>query len=265
MRDIVDWHVRGTRYGIKVDEDGLLMCGNPDTQLTWMDARVDGRPVTSRHGKPVEIQALWYNALCTMESLATEFGEQDTAQRYRGMADRASASFNQVFWNEEKACLYDVVRDDYRDSSIRPNQIFAVSLRHSMLGNDRARAVVAVVQNELLTPMGLRTLARGDPSYRPRGEGGVAERDSAYHQGTVWPWLMGPFLTAYVNANQRSTSSRERAVEWLTPFVEHLSIAGLGQISEIADGDAPHQPRGCIAQAWSVAELLRAATEDIYG
>jgi glycogen debranching enzyme len=134
-----------------------------------------------------------------------------------------------------------------------------------MLSNDRARAVVAVVQNELLTPMGLRTLAPGDPSYHPRCEGDVAARDSAYHQGTVWPWLMGPFLTAYVSANQRSTSSRERAADWLTPFVEHLNIAGLGHISEIADGDAPHQPRGCIAQAWSVAELLRAAIEDVYG
>jgi predicted glycogen debranching enzyme len=265
LKDIVDWHVRGTGYGIHVDEDGLLLCGDPTTQLTWMDARVDGRPVTSRHGKPVEIQALWYNALCTMEGLATEFGEQDAAHEFGGMAVGASASFNQLFWNAESACLYDVVRKGDRDASIRPNQIFAVSLRHSMLSNDRARAVVAVVQNELLTPMGLRTLAPGDPSYHPRCEGGVAERDSAYHQGTVWPWLMGPFLTAYLNANQRSAFSRERAADWLTPFIEHLNIAGLGNISEIADGDAPHQPRGCIAQAWSVAELLRAAVEDVYG
>jgi Glycogen debranching enzyme len=167
--------------------------------------------VTSRHGKPVEIQALWYNALRTMEDLAREFGEEDAAGVYRGMADRARVSFNTLFWNEETASLYDVVRADGRNASIRPNQIFAVSLRHSMLSNDRARAVVAIVQNELLTPLGLRTLARGDPAYRPRCEGDAAARDSAYHQGTVWPWLMGPFLTAYINANQRSDSSRARA------------------------------------------------------
>ena len=265
LAEIIGWHARGTRYGIRVDDDGLLASGEPGVQLTWMDAKVGDWVVTPRHGKAVEIQALWYNALCVMERLAKEFGDRDGRTRYADMATRAKQSFNRVFWNEEAACLYDVVNGGARDGSIRPNQIFAVSLRHTMLPREKARRVVEVVERELLTPYGLRSLAPSHPQYRGRYEGDQRSRDGAYHQGTVWAWLMGPFITAYMNVNGRNQKSRERASQWLAAFREHLSDAGLGQISEIFDGDAPHRPRGCIAQAWSVAELLRAAVEDVSG
>ena len=265
LTDIVAWHARGTRYGIRVDDDGLLASGEPGVQLTWMDAKVGDWVVTPRYGKAVEIQALWYNALCVMERLAKEFGDRDGRTRYADMATRAKQSFNRVFWNEEAGCLYDVVDGDARDGSIRPNQIFAVSLTHTMLPRQKARRVVEVVERDLLTPYGLRSLAPNDPRYRGRYEGDQRSRDGAYHQGTVWPWLMGTFITAYLKVNGRSKKSRERASQWLAAFREHLSDAGLGQVSEIFDGDAPHRPRGCIAQAWSVAELLRVAVQDVLG
>ena len=265
LADIIDWHERGTRYGIRVDEDGLLQSGEEGVQLTWMDARVGDWVVTPRQGKPVEIQALWYNALRVMEQFAVEFGDKAGGDRYRIMAEHANGSFNLQFWNDEAACLYDCVNGEQRDGSIRPNQIIAVSLPYSMLSRDRARQVVDVVESRLWTPLGLRTLAPDDPRYRPRCEGGIRERDSAYHQGTVWPWLMGPFITAYVKSQGKTKASRERAAKWLTAFRTHLTEAGLGNISEICDGDAPHTPRGCIAQAWSVAEILRAAVENIFG
>jgi predicted glycogen debranching enzyme len=263
--DIISWHVRGTRYGIKVDASGLLSSGEPGVQLTWMDAKVGDWVVTPRRGKPVEIQALWYNALCIMEDLARRVGDEAEQKRYRSMATVASWSFNRLFWNESAGCLYDVVNGAPPDPSIRPNQIFAVSLRHSMLSAERARAVVAKVREHLLTPYGLRSLAASDPQYRGRYSGGPLERDGAYHQGTVWPWLMGPFLTAYVKVNGDSDVARRQAREWLTPLRQHLSDAGLGHISEIFEGDPPHRPCGCIAQAWSVAEVLRAWMEDVHG
>jgi len=179
------------------------------------------------------------------------------------MAALAARSFNRLFWNEAAGCLYDVVNGDARDGSIRPNQIFAVSLSHTMLSREKAKLVVEVVERDLLTPYGLRSLAPSDPQYRGRYQGDQWSRDGAYHQGTVWPWLMGPFITAYMKVKGRTKKGREKAVQWLAPFREHLSDAGLGQVSEIFDGDAPHRPRGCIAQAWSVAELLRAAAEDV--
>jgi predicted glycogen debranching enzyme len=264
LASIIDWHVRGTRYGIRVDDDGLLASGEPGVQLTWMDAKVGDWVVTPRHGKPVEIQALWYNALRIMEQLAHEFDDEADEERYSGMAARAHRSFNKLFWNEAAGCLYDVVNGDAREASIRPNQIFAASLPHSMLSREKAKRVVEVVERELLTPYGLRSLAPSDPQYRGRYEGGPSSRDGVYHQGTVWAWLMGPFITAYIKANRGTKKSRQQAAQWLTGFREHLSDAGLGQISEIFDGDPPHQPRGCMAQAWSVAELLRAAVEDVF-
>ncbi|MBI3474773.1 MAG: glycogen debranching enzyme N-terminal domain-containing protein, partial [Acidobacteria bacterium] len=196
--DIISWHVRGTRYGIKVDPSGLLASGEPGVQLTWMDAKVGDWVVTPRRGKPVEIQALWYNALCIMEDLARRLGDETSQKRYRGMATVASWSFNRLFWNEKDGCLFDVTNGAPPDSSIRPNQIFTVSLPYSMLTPDRAKAVVEKVRAHLLTPYGLRSLSPSDPQYRGRYTGGPAERDAAYHQGTVWPWLMGPFITAYV-------------------------------------------------------------------
>ncbi len=264
MAEMFDWHCRGTRYGIRADEDGLLSAGEPGVQLTWMDAKVGGWVVTPRIGKPVEIQALWYNALRVIEEMARVFGDRAREASAREIAGRARESFNSRFWNKTAGCLYDVVNGDDRDGSVRPNQIFAVSLANTMLEDGRARQVVEVVERELLTPLGLRSLSPRDPRYRPRYEGDVVSRDSAYHQGTVWPWLTGPFITAYVKVNDRSQAAREQAGRWLESFRTHLSVAGVGQISELADGEAPHRPRGAIAQAWSVAELLRAAVQDVY-
>ena len=263
--DIISWHARGTRYGIKVDASGLLSSGEPGVQLTWMDAKVGDWVVTPRRGKPVEIQALWYNALCIMEDLSRKLGDEPSQKRYRNMATVASWSFNRLFWNEKTGCLYDVTNGAPPDPSIRPNQIFAVSLTHSMLSDERARSVVEKVKEHLLTPYGLRSLAPSDPQYRGRYTGGPAERDGAYHQGTVWPWLMGPFITAYVKINEGSEAARRQASEWLAPLRDHLADGGLGHISEILDGDAPQRPAGCMAQAWSVAEVLRTLVEDVYG
>jgi len=261
--DIISWHARGTRYGIKADSSGLLASGELGDQLTWMDAKVGDWVVTPRRGKPVEIQALWYNALCIMEDLANRFGNEAAQKRYRHMATVARWSFNRLFWNEKLGCLYDVVNGGPPDPSIRPNQIFAVSLHHSMLPQDRARSVAAKVEEHLLTPFGLRTLAPSDPQYRGHYTGGPKERDGAYHQGTVWSWLLGPFITAYIKVNGGSEEARRRAQAWLSPLESHLAEAGLGHISEIFEGDTPHRPCGCIAQAWSVAEILRVYFEEV--
>jgi predicted glycogen debranching enzyme len=265
LTDIINWHVRGTRYGIKVDPSGLLSSGEQGVQLTWMDAKVGDWVVTPRRGKPVEIQALWYNALCIMDNLAQGFGDEAGAKRYRNMATVASWSFNRLFWNEKTGCLYDVTNGAPPDPSIRPNQIFAVSLPYSMLSTERSKRVVEKVQEHLLTPYGLRSLSPEDPQYRGHYSGGPWERDGAYHQGTVWPWLMGPFITAYLKVNQYSEAARDQALAWLKPLKNHLQDAGLGHISEICEGDAPHRPCGCIAQAWSVAEVFRAYVEDVKG
>jgi predicted glycogen debranching enzyme len=259
LKDIVDWHVHGTRFSIHVDGDGLLYCGEPGTQLTWMDARVNGVPATPRIGKPVEIQALWHNALRIMQDLSRCFGEPDP---YREMAEKASESFNAKFWNIDAGCLYDVVDGGQVDASIRPNQIFAVSLPYPILSTDREQRVIDVVERELLTPLGLRTLSPRDARYCGHYVGPPDSRDAAYHQGTAWAWLIGPFITAYLNVNGRNDETRKRAAHWLEPFREHLLVAGLGQISEIADAEPPFTPRGCIAQAWSVAELLRVSVKE---
>lgn len=261
LADIIRWHERGTRYGIHVDSDGLLMAGEPGVQLTWMDAKVGDWVVTPRIGKPVEIQALWYNALRVMEDFACKFGRESDGVNYRELADRAQHSFLEQFWNAQAGCLYDVVNQDVRDASIRPNQIFAVSLFHKMLSPGKAASVVDVVGRNLLTPYGLRSLAPGDPQYRGRYEGNPFNRDGAYHQGTVWPWLLGPFVTAYLEVHGRSTEARKQAVAWLAPFRSWIEDEGLGQIPEIFDGNPPQRSVGCTAQAWSVAEMLRVCVE----
>lgn len=260
LKDIISWHVKGTRYQIHVDGDGLLFAGEPGVQLTWMDAKVGDWVVTPRHGKAVEIQALWYNALRVMEHLATKFNETNN---YGAMADKARASFNEMFWNEQAGCLYDVVNSEDRDASIRPNQVIAISLTYTMVSKDRATSILKTIERDLLTPRGLRTLSPADPNYVGRYEGGPGSRDGAYHQGTVWPWLMGSYITAYSKTFGRK-AGRKFGAQWLESFEQHLHEAGLGQVSEIFDGDAPHTPRGCVAQAWSVAELLRAIIEDVY-
>ncbi len=264
LTDIIAWHVRGTRFGIKLDPSGLLNSGEPGVQLTWMDAKVGDWVVTPRRGKPVEIQALWYNAICTMADIAARLADEAARQRYNSMAALTKWSFNSLLWNEKGGYLYDVVNGGPPDASIRPNQIFAVSLKHSMLSRERAQQVVNVVQQHLLTPYGLRSLAPGDPRYRGRYTGDRVSRDGAYHQGTVWPWLMGPFITAFMKVNGRREAARRQVEHWLIPLKSHLTEAGLGHTSEIFDGDAPHRPVGCIAQAWSTAELLRSTLEDVY-
>jgi predicted glycogen debranching enzyme len=263
LSDIMQWHFRGTRHGIHMDRDGLLACGEPGVQLTWMDAKIGDWVVTPRHGKPVEIQALWHNALAFMRDISSRFGYASESQRYAASAAMARASFADQFWNAERNCLFDVVNGTERDPSIRPNQIFAVCLPHPLLSDEKAHAIVDTVQRELLTPYGLRTLDRGNPQYRGVYGGDPLSRDSAYHQGAVWPWLMGPFLTAYLKVKKHSPAAVEQADSWLTAFKQHICEAGLGQVSEVFSGDPPHSPGGCIAQAWSVAELLRAVTEEL--
>ncbi|MGH9966506.1 MAG: amylo-alpha-1,6-glucosidase [Pyrinomonadaceae bacterium] len=261
--DIIDWHVKGTRYNIHVDADGLLFSGEPGVQLTWMDAKVGDWVVTPRTGKAVEIQALWYNALRVMEGLAEKFGDKANQKQYKTMAASTRKSFNEQFWNEQTGCLNDVVNGDERDASIRPDQVLAISLANSMVSKTNAKNILRVVERELLTPRGLRTLSPNDSRYIGRYEGDPRSRDGSYHQGTVWPWLMGSYITAYAKTfGERA--GRKFATEWLKNFDDHLREACLGQVSEIFDGDPPHAPRGCVAQAWSVAELLRAAVEDVY-
>ncbi len=251
---IVDGYANGTRYGIRMDPDGLLASGAEGVQLTWMDARVGDRVVTPRRGKPVEVQALWINAL----RIAAELGLRPEADW-----KRAAASFQRRFWNPARRCLHDVVDVDGRagvnDDTLRPNQILAVGgLPYPVLAGEAARRVVDQVESILLTPLGLRSLAPRAPGYAARYEGGVAERDGSYHQGTVWPWLLGPFVEAWVRVRgSSSTAIRQARERFLLPLTAHLAEAGLGHVSEIADAEPPHAPRGCPFQAWSVGEALR--------
>jgi predicted glycogen debranching enzyme len=257
FREIIRIHRSGTRYGIKVDDDGLLNAGVEGVQLTWMDAKYGDEVFTPRIGKPVEIQALWYNALRTMESFAKEFRDKKRARKYERFAKEARASFNRQFWNAEAECLYDVIRADQADGSIRPNQIFAVSLKHSMLSHFRAKKVVQTVERELYTPFGLRTLSPSDPRYRSIYIGSPYERDSAYHQGTTWAWLMGAFIDSLRKTYPKGRKLNRYIDRIFETYLKHTEQAGIGQISEIFDGGEPHSPRGCFAQAWSVAEVLR--------
>ena len=253
LTDIVQYHCRGTRYNIHLDPaDGLLYAGEPGTQLTWMDAKIGDWVVTPRIGKPVEINALWYNALRIMGKFARQIGRP--YQEYDALADRALARFER-FWNPELGYCYDVVDGIYGDdATLRPNQIFAVSLPHSALAPEQQRAVVETCGRFLLTSFGLRSLGSNHLQYRGYYGGNSFQRDSAYHQGTVWAWLLGPFVIAHLRVYQNPHLART----FLNPMINHLSTAGLGTISEIFDGNAPMSPQGCIAQAWSVGEILRA-------
>jgi len=262
LQSIIDHHVHGTLFGIRVDADGLLAHG---AQLTWVDAAVDGKPVNPREGKAVEVQALWHNALRIMQLLAKGFGQSSKAEQYREMAEKAQKSFLEKFWDPRKNYLFDVVSDTDRDNSLRPNQVLAASLDFTMLDKVKAELIVESVWKQLLTPFGLRTLSNSDPLYVGKYEGDRRQRDAAYHNGTVWPWLLGPFTTAFLKLRNHDAHWRSIAYEnFLKPlFNVELHRAGLGSISEIFDGDSPHEPRGCIAQAWSVAEPLRAYIEDV--
>lgn len=261
LRRIVEAHLAGTRFGIGVDaSDGLLSQGEEGYQLTWMDAKVDGWVVTPRRGKAVEINALWYNALRLMEGWLAARGDASAAEAVRAHADRARASFNARFWSDDLGHLYDVVDvldgefAGRSDPACRPNQLFALSLEHPVLDPSRWRAVVDVVEARLLTPVGLRSLAPGHRDYKPYYFGDLRTRDAAYHQGTVWGWLIGPAVDAWLRTHPGDTA-RARAL--LDGLIAHLDQAGAGSISEVFDAAAPYAPRGCIAQAWSVSEVLR--------
>jgi len=261
VAQILEGYSQGTRFGIRADVDGLLSAGEAGVQLTWMDAKVDDWVVTPRIGKPVEIQALWINAL----SIASQFD-----RRWRARFQQARTSFQKRFWNASQNCLYDVVDVDHQpgqmDGKIRPNQILAIGgLPLNLLERDRAARVVKTVEDRLLTPVGLRTLSPDDPDYHPHYHGDVRARDAAYHQGTVWPWLMGPFMDAWLRVNGNSSENRNTArTRFVQPLREHLQEAGLGHVSEILDAEPTDTarglrqlPRGCPFQAWSLGELLR--------
>ena len=256
IAEILEAYREGTRFGIRADDDGLITAGDAETQLTWMDARCNGVSFTPRYGKAVEINALWINALSIMAETAVV---EPDKQAYASMAKEATKSFLSLFWNAENRCLNDCVLPDGRvDASIRPNQIFAVSLPFSCLTSPQQRSVVAAVQEHLYTPYGLRSLSPSDSRYQGTYRGDQFQRDSAYHQGTAWGFLMGPFIESYLKVHGCSDQAREDARRLLAPLVAHLTgDACLGSVSEIFDGDFPHSPQGCVAQAWSVAELLR--------
>jgi predicted glycogen debranching enzyme len=266
LLDIIRWHLRGTDFGIGADPaDGLLRQGAVGYQLTWMDAKVEGWVVTPRRGKAVEINALWYNALrLSVEWMDKMDVRGENGDRFKAQADLAYSNFQRRFWNEKENCLYDVVDSpvekdgqfvgSYDDPSIRPNQIIALALKYPVLMEERWRPVLEVVERELLTPVGLRSLSRGDKNYKAKYDGDLRTRDAAYHQGTVWAWLIGPFCAAWRRAYP---SDRASAGSWLRTFEDHMDEDGIGTISEIFDAEPPFTPRGCMTQAWSVAELLR--------
>jgi predicted glycogen debranching enzyme len=259
LQSIIEHHFAGTDYGIAMDaHDGLIRAGAPGYQLTWMDAKVNDWVVTPRRGKPVEIQALWYNALNLMAQWGEALGKP--VEEYRRWAVRARTSFNARYWHDAGGYLFDLIDgENGDDASCRPNQVFALSLPHPILDEVHWRPMLACVEAQLLTPYGLRTLSPGSPDYKRIYDGDLRTRDAAYHQGTVWPWLIGHFIDAWLRVH----GDRERARAMLSAFPSHLREAGIGSISEIFDAEAPYAPRGCIAQAWSVAEVLRAwlATE----
>ncbi|MEA1984906.1 MAG: amylo-alpha-1,6-glucosidase [Euryarchaeota archaeon] len=263
IADIISNYTEGTHFGIRMDDDGLITHGS---QLTWMDAKIGTFEVTPRRGKTCEINALWYNALRTASHLAEHL--QKDPSTYELLAGSAKRSFTDVFWNQDEMCLFDCVGVDednmiIKDPAIRPNQIFSVSLPYTMLPRNKEIDVVRRVEQDLLTPMGLRTLSCDNVAYKGRYEGNSISRDMAYHNGTVWPWLMGPYVSAYTKVNDHSRSSRDHARLLLQRFDEQLQDSGIGTICEIYDGDYPYIPRGCISQAWSVAEILRAYVEDV--
>ncbi len=267
LKDMLDWHIRGTRFGIRMDaDDALLRAGETGVQLTWMDAKVGDWVVTPRIGKPVEINALWFNAVSILRDLAADLNQSQDQMDYAALAGRIHASFEPAFWFEAGGYLYDVIdgpegeTDDAgrrRDGSLRPNQLFAVSLPHALVSGEKAKRVLELCAAELWTPVGLRTLAPDDARYIGHYRGGPLERDGAYHQGTIWPWLLGAFVTAHYRVHGSATA----ALEFLHAIPAHLREGGIGQVSEIMEADAPFEPRGCFAHAWSVAEILRAWSE----
>ncbi len=259
LKNIIHTYKRGTDFSIYMDTDGLIHAGSGLDQVTWMDVRVGDWVATPRHGKPVEINALWYNALCTMDMLSHKFGEHDNS--YKELADKVKTSFNERFWNNKAGCLLDVVDND--DDTIRPNQIYAVSLPFTMLSHEHECAVVRVAMEKLYIGCGLRSLDPEHNDYHPIYLGSLSKRDHAYHQGTAWGFLLGAFISAYVKTHGQTSETARKAFKLLDPVKAHLYENCIGSICEIFDGDSPHNGRGCYAQAWSVGEILRCYSEDI--
>ncbi|WP_292387572.1 amylo-alpha-1,6-glucosidase [Methanosarcina sp. UBA5] len=263
--DIIENYRKGTDFGIGMDSDYLIRQG---PQLTWMDAKIGEQAVTPRAGKACEINALWYNALKTASNLGTNLGKNISS--YETLAAGVASNFENVFWNPETNCLFDLVYQDeagneIKDPAIRPNQLFAVALPYTILSPKKEKAIVDRVEKDLLTPFGLRTLSSNHPAYKGHYQGNAAARDAAYHNGTAWPWLLGAYVKAYRKVHNYSKESLEDMRSLLQGFDTHLETAGVGSISEVFDGDYPYSPGGCIAQAWSVAEILRAYVEDVLG
>jgi predicted glycogen debranching enzyme len=258
LAEVIKFYKDGTRYDIRADNDSLITAGVPGTQLTWMDVKVDGYVPTPRHGKPVEINALWLNALIMLAEMEEKLARDiHSAVILRKLADQVAANFVKAFWNREGGYLYDVIQGDVRDASVRPNQIFAVSLPYSPLDKAQQKAVLEVVTQQLLTPYGLRSLSPKDGRYCAKYTGNRWQRDCAYHQGTVWAWLIGPYCDAYAKVNGTGRAQRKEIAKIIQPLLDHMEQAGLGSVAEIFDGNVPYRPVGCFAQAWSVGELLR--------
>lgn len=269
LKDIIEWHHKGTRYHIHDEADGLLHSGEEGVQLTWMDAKVGDWVVTPRSGKAVEIQALWYNALMIYENLLTLHKENMEAAVVAEKAALVKKSFADQFWNKQAGCLYDVIDGDIKDESIRPNQLFAISLPYPLIDGKKAKTVLKMVEEKLYTPVGLRSLPVSDPRYIGIYGGDAMHRDSSYHQGTVWSWLLGAYVDAVMKTEPGIKNEElkiKKGKKIIDKFKYHLNEACIGSVSEIFDGDAPHHPRGCIAQAWGVAEVLRVMKEyRLYG
>lgn len=261
LKQILSAYKEGTDFSIYMDSDGLIHAGDGLDQVTWMDVRVGDWVVTPRHGKPVEINALWYNALKIMENLSKQF--EEPYEEYKLLAEKVKASFNKTFWNDELGCLYDVVNKENKDDRIRPNQIYAVSLPYTMLSEEHARSVVETVLTHLYATYGLRSLSPSDSEYKGIYSGALHDRDAAYHQGTAWAFPLGALVTAYVKVHHKSPESISYARQLLLPIKDHLMDGCINSIAEVFDGDTPNLSRGCYAQAWSVGEILRAYVEDI--
>ncbi|MEO5674004.1 MAG: amylo-alpha-1,6-glucosidase [Chitinophagales bacterium] len=259
LKDIIEWHYKGTRYKIHADRDELLFSGETGIQLTWMDAKAGDWVVTPRTGKAVEVNALWYNALCIYALLLKLNGEKKAAEIFAEKSRVVKKNFRKLFWNETTGYLNDVINNELTDSTLRPNQLFALGLCFPLIKGEKAIRVLKTVREKLYTPVGLRTLSPGHPEYKGEYAGNQKQRDAAYHQGTVWSWLLGIYIDALMKSGRKS--SIRVAIKVIEDFKSHLAKAGISSISEIFDGDEPHTPRGCVAQSWSVAEILRVIME----
>ncbi|MEP7109364.1 MAG: amylo-alpha-1,6-glucosidase [Ferruginibacter sp.] len=255
LKDIIEWHHKGTRFQIHDEPDGLLYSGEEGVQLTWMDAKIGDWVVTPRRGKAVEIQALWYNALRIYTELLLLNKEEATAKPFIEKSLLVKESFRQQFWNMDGNFLYDVVEGDSKDATLRPNQLFTISLPYPLIEGDAARAILKIVEDKLYTPVGLRSLPAEDPRYVGIYGGDAWHRDSSYHQGTAWSWLLGAYVDAVIKVN--GAEGKAKAMEIINAFKYHLHEGCIGSVSEIFDAEPPHHPRGCVAQAWGVAEILR--------